>query len=298
MAGMFSSLWGCWTTRRDNSAATGVSQAEDVIAEFESGMAIPDDLVDAFLDGEVATERHPALFAALRSEPDSHARLDELEHMIETMREDATSPDLTGRILGEVHRRCPLLDCVGLRRASLVRWSMAACLILAATAFFTIRRAAPEATTLTPAIAPIGELTKSLPSGSSGAFIAARSAALESVRLINSEPASMNPCSDGQVKDCDTPCQLSCLMVVTAPVLDTRLLLASWLESVEDIAAFAETPSPSQQRHVRTMRAAWSPAPNNLVGEAPRISVRALLLEPGRSEQAEEGDRLLPTPRR
>ncbi len=298
MAGLFSSLWGRWTTRRDSSAANFVSQPEDVIAEFESGMAIPDDLVDAFLDGDVGPERQSALFAALRSEPESHARLDELEHMIDTMREGAAPPDLTGRILGEVHRRRPLLDCRGLRRASLARWAMAACVILAATAFFMVRRAAPEATSLTPAIAPIGELAKSLPSGSSGAFFAARSAAMESVRLINPEPAPAGPCSDSQMANCNTHCQVSCLMVVTAPVLDTRLLLTSWLESVEDIAAFAETPSPSQQRQVRTMRAAWSPAPSNLAGEAPRISVRSLLLEPGRSDQAEEGDRLLPTPRR
>jgi hypothetical protein len=297
MTGLFSSLWGRLTTRRDTQAHACSRSADDVIAEFEAGQAIPDDLVDAFLDGEVAPERQGALFSALRREPEAHVRLDETERIIDAMRDSERVPDLTGKILGEVHRRRTLLDCAGLRRVSLARWSMAACLIMGVTVFFIVRRSAPEATSLTPVSAPINDLVRALPGETSGAIIAARSA-LNSVRQIGPEPVEIQACSSAGKTQCGEPCRVSCLMVVSAPVVDSRLLLSSWLESIEDIAAFAETSAPAETGRVRTVQAAWSPAPARSATEAPVISVRSLLLEPGRMAQTEEADRLLPTPRR
>lgn len=297
MAGLFSSLWGRGTTRRDAPARNAVRSSEDVIADFERGQAIPDDLVDAFLDGEVAPDRHSALFAALRREPDAHVKLDETERAIDALRDGGEAPDFTRRILGEVHRRRGLLDCAGLRRVSIMRWSLAACVILTATAFFVARRSAPEVVTFTPVVAPINDLVHALPGETTGAIVAARTA-FESVRQISPGAVEPEPCSMSGKVCCDEPCHPGRLMVAPAPVLDTRLLLSSWLESVQDISAFAVAPAPSQRGRVRTMQAAWTPASGRIGGELPRISVRTLLLEPGRVEQSEEADRLLTAPRR
>lgn len=305
MAGVFASLWGRLTSRGDAISARGGAPDDDVLADLEAGRAIPDDLVDAFLDGEVPPERQGALFSALRSDVDAHIRLDQTEQAIDALRSADTPPDFTARILSEVHRRRGLLDRSGLRRVWATRWALAACVVIAAAGVFIVRRSAPDDLALVPAPAPIRDLAKTIPQESQVAVLFARSA-LEPVRQINSElvQAPSRASDDehivvpvaGRIR---SACPGPALALWTPPVLDTRLFVSTWLDGVADSAAFARASMPSRQRAVATVPVAWSPpGAGTITPDGPVISVRTLLLEPGRPVAEEEGARLFTPARR
>ncbi len=305
MAHSLANLWNRWISRRGMTPSDLGHSAGEILADIDAGRAIPQDIVDALLDDEASATLRSAYFAVLRAQPTTQAELDDSEMAIDALRDapHTPAPDLAGRILSEVDRRKGLLDRRALRRVSLARWSVAACLVLSAAGFFTLRRAAPEATNLLPTPAPLRDLARSLPAEANGALISARSA-LELVRFTQSALASAEQaCAKRSDSTCDPRCRISRCSVVTAPVTDHGLVLASWLESVEEFAAFARIPAP-RRSVVATMPAAWSPGSTRVQNEPPTISLRTLLTEPSQTPSDSLGaasetlDRLLPEPRR
>lgn len=305
MAHLFGNFWRHLSSPGRPVGHSLGDQTPDILADLDAGRAIPGDLVDALLDDDAPSPRRLDYFAALRHLPEAHDEFDGAESALDALRDasGAPVPDLTGRILSEVHRRKGLLDGRGLRRVSLARWLAAACFVLSAAGLFLIRRAAPEATNFTPTPAPLHDLARSLPAETDGVLQSARSA-FEFVRFAPSTPASRNQSCAVTSVACDHPCRAVRRAITTPPVTDDRLVLAAWLESIEELAAFTriEATRSSAPRSVRsTMPVAWSPASPRNLGEAPVISVRVLLTEPSRSAASSDTpplDRFLSEPQR
>ena len=155
---------------------------------------IPDHLIDAVLDGEASADDRRFLFAALRRDEQSQARLDSTRRAVDALRlasapeDDAAPPDLTASILGEVDRRKGLFGRGGLRAMSVARAAIAAGLMLAGVGVFVAHRMAPDTVSLTPRVTPISDVVRALPAEPTGAMSSLRTAA-DSLRAAVAAPA-------------------------------------------------------------------------------------------------------------
>ncbi|MDX2116059.1 MAG: hypothetical protein SFZ24_10650 [Planctomycetota bacterium] len=107
---------------------------------------IPDDLVDAMLDGEVEPGEHISVLARIASDDAALERLqstrDILNELARADREDGC-PDFTRAILTRVARERGLLSRLGLRRVMTYRYAAAATIALAMSGLFLAQRVAP-----------------------------------------------------------------------------------------------------------------------------------------------------------
>lgn len=130
---------------------------------------IPDELVDAFFDGDIAPERRVEAIRLIRSDAEAGARLDATSNILSMLNQDrASSPDLSSSILARIDQRRPLVAPGVIGRITRVR-SIAALLAMTFIAgLFVGQRAAPEA--LAPRAQPVllQPVVQSLPERSAG----------------------------------------------------------------------------------------------------------------------------------
>lgn len=110
---------------------------------------IPDDLVDAMLDGEVPKHKIAEVRSVIRSDAAADARLRKTQHILDLLKHThnaATAPDMTASIMAKVERQRTLMGRFGLRRVIGLRYAAAACLALVAGMVFFGERTAPPGT--------------------------------------------------------------------------------------------------------------------------------------------------------
>lgn len=119
---------------------------------------IPDDLVDAMLDGEIDPAVRADTLELITSDEQAHARFESTRRMLkELKRADRSegSPDFSGVILARLSAERGLFSRFGLRRVAAYRYAAAAGLLLAIAGLYAAQRIAPERMTFTAHPAPI-----------------------------------------------------------------------------------------------------------------------------------------------
>jgi len=137
-----------------------------LVDELERGMAIPDDLIDAVLNDEVASESSGAVFAALRREPGAMEELEQTEYTIDALKSagPGKSPrDLTSAILGKVDAHQPLLNSRRMKLVWIWRTAAVAAVVLLAAGLFVVQRVSPASVTMTNDSMPLSALMQSMP---------------------------------------------------------------------------------------------------------------------------------------
>lgn len=113
---------------------------------------IPDHLVDAFFDGELAGEERRAFLSAARSDLKQCEDLARTQRMLSMLRGEGASesPDFTASILDRVHERRRFIPSSVRRLVNAGRVAVAASVLAGLSAIVLIQRYAPEATRLAP----------------------------------------------------------------------------------------------------------------------------------------------------
>lgn len=141
--------------------------------------AIPDDLVDQMLDGEVDPRVERQVLGAIGRDRDASKRLDATERVLQTLKacdREMECPDFSSRVLAQVASRSGLFSTSGFRRMLAYRYAAAASILLAIGGLFVAQRMAPETVRLTPQAAPVSRLVHSVPVETAGIFSGVRSA--------------------------------------------------------------------------------------------------------------------------
>ncbi len=130
---------------------------------------IPDELVDAFFDGDLDEPASREFMKDLREDPATARDVVSMNTALEALRRPVPSPDFTSSIMDTVHGRTPWLS---VRQFPMVaQWRAAAAVLflgLMCAAFF-VQRVAPDRTSFTPVSAPITGVADTFP-GSSAAI--------------------------------------------------------------------------------------------------------------------------------
>lgn len=134
----------------------------DPLVDPEAGMRIPDDAVDALLDGELTRADSAKLFRQLMGRPDEAKRIAETERALEAMRRPVACPDFTKRVLNEIDRQRSWLPSGGVKRVMVWRAAAAVAFLALVAGGFVARRIAPEATTLVDRPAPVSDLARAV----------------------------------------------------------------------------------------------------------------------------------------
>lgn len=168
MRNWFSQQWGLIRGSAGDASAQPAGEADALVSDLEAGKAIPDDLIDAVLNGEIAPERSGPLFSALRREPGAMDDLDQTEYTINALKgADSGAPDLANQILGAVHQRRGLLNASSLRRVWMLRGLSAAAVVLMIAGVFVAERLGPDEGVLdnqpTPLFGLVGSVATSEP---------------------------------------------------------------------------------------------------------------------------------------
>lgn len=140
-------------------------RAEDHAADPLEEM-IPDELVDALLDGEVDPDRLAAVRATVRRDEAAEARLASTWRMLDLLKETpakAMDSSLTSRILASVDRERALLSRAGVRRTVRVRYAAAALVALLMGVGFVSERAAGPEMMLVSGPAPVNDVVRAVP---------------------------------------------------------------------------------------------------------------------------------------
>jgi len=154
---------------------------------------IPDDLIDAILDGDAPPHDLRAFRSAIGRDEQAHARLGSAEEALEALRSTASGrddggiPDFTHSILGEVNRRRGLFGVRGLRLVAVARIGIAAAVLIAGIGVFIAHRMAPDTVTLAPRVTPISDVVRAVPAESADAISSFRTAA-DSLRQAIATP--------------------------------------------------------------------------------------------------------------
>jgi hypothetical protein len=106
---------------------------------------IPQDLVDAFFDRELDEGSRERFFKMLRSDLEACAQVAKTQRMLSQLRENIDTPDLTGRIMGELSARDRFLPARLRKMVKAGRLAVAACLLLGVLGVAGARRAWPDA---------------------------------------------------------------------------------------------------------------------------------------------------------
>lgn len=144
-------------------AVRGMHDGPDPGAE-----AIPDELVDAFFDGDLDDTDSREFIRELRNDAPTAKKVVSLNSALEALRRPVSTPDFTSSIMDEVEGRTPWLS--GREFRLLGHWRAAAaigvlCLI---TATFVTQRVAPGSTTFVAQDAPVTRLSETLPGAATG----------------------------------------------------------------------------------------------------------------------------------
>lgn len=186
-------MWGSERFHSDESMRRDEGAPEAFPRRDDPEGPVPDELIDAILDGDAPPLDQRALRRAIRSDEQAQARLDSTRDAIDALRvtasgrDDEAIPDLTASILGEVDRRRGLFGLRGLRLVAVARIGVAAAVLLAGIGLFVAHRVAPETVTLTPRVTPISDVVRAVPAESADAISSFRNAA-DSLRQAIASP--------------------------------------------------------------------------------------------------------------
>lgn len=159
MRNWFKQQWGMLRGRIGNQSVAAAGDVHTLVSDLESGNAIPDDLIDAVLNGEISPESTGPIFNALRREPGAMDELDRTEYTIDALKGSHTgAPDLSGQILGAVNQRRGLLNRTALKRVWMWRGLAAAAIVLSIAGVFVAERLSPDQGALDTQPSPLFEL--------------------------------------------------------------------------------------------------------------------------------------------
>lgn len=208
-------------------------------------LLVPDELIDAFFDGDLDEQGKRRLFDGLARDPVAAEKFARTMFLVEAMRRpvetecSASAPDFAGLVLSEVDRRRRWLAPGARRLVSVGRLAAAAALLVMLGGALALRRANPDAVMLADRPAPLTTLVET-------SRIEARqnvrgmASALEPIRGVVANLSSARPCEPA-VK---TPCELQ--MQVARFVAPTELP--------------AETPWRSRFNGAEATPASWTAA--------------------------------------
>ncbi|MFU8830031.1 MAG: anti-sigma factor family protein [Phycisphaerales bacterium] len=112
-------------------------------ADFGAGR-VPDELIDAILDGEVDRADSREMFERLRSDPSVAGDLNATRRAIGALKKPVAAPDFTDRVLGEVaKKRGGWLSHRDRRRVGYGRIAAAALVVLTVGGLYTVERMKP-----------------------------------------------------------------------------------------------------------------------------------------------------------
>lgn len=264
-------MWGFDRSHPDESTPRDALRPAGHGAHPGDDAAIPDELIDALLDGEDGSFDESAFRAAFRRDEQAQARLDSTQRALDALRatpsgrDDAPVPDLTASILGEVDRRRGLFGVRGLRLVAVARIAIAAAVLLAGIGLFVAHRMAPETVTLTPRVTPISDVVRSVPAESADAVSTFRTAA-DSLREAITQPVERAkrsaPCPKSW--QCALHASVNRNREVTFPVAPGAWTVtqlspeAVWIESIDHTGAKRVTIFRSGSGQVLTGRLAGS----------------------------------------
>lgn len=124
---------------------------------------VPDELIDAVLDGSVDIERSRQLFKRLSTSPEAAREVASTQRAIDALRSPVRSPDLSGRVLGELARRHGFMTPAMRRHVWMRRVAAAAALLVVVGGAFAVQRFVPEAANLMPKATPVSDVVASVP---------------------------------------------------------------------------------------------------------------------------------------
>ncbi|MBL0920556.1 MAG: hypothetical protein IBJ10_00325 [Phycisphaerales bacterium] len=122
---------------------------------------VPDELIDAFFDGDLDDSGKRSLFDGLRNDPVAAERFARTMFVVESMRRpvetscELPAPDFTGSVLAEIDRRRRWMPARARRFVAFGRFAAAASLLLILGGAFVVRRANPDAVMLAERPAPL-----------------------------------------------------------------------------------------------------------------------------------------------
>jgi len=122
---------------------------------------IPQDLVDAFFDRELDEGSRERFFRMLRSDLETCAQVARTQRMLSQLRENVDSPDLTGRIMGELSARQRFLPARLRTMVKAGRLGIAACLLLGVLGVAAAHRYNPGMFRLASEPTPVGDVIAS-----------------------------------------------------------------------------------------------------------------------------------------
>ncbi|MCA9294257.1 MAG: hypothetical protein KDA20_10625 [Phycisphaerales bacterium] len=130
--------------------------------QFDPGR-VPDELIDAVLDGSADIEHSRTLFKQLSQSPDAAREVASTQRAIEALRSPVRTPDLSGRVLGELARRHGFTTPAMRRQVWMRRVAAAAALVVVVGGAFAVQRFVPEAATLLPQATPVSDVVAAVP---------------------------------------------------------------------------------------------------------------------------------------
>ena len=124
----------------------------------ESDDRVPMPILDKYFDGELRREESKELFSKLRRRPDRAKEAVWMQRAIDALTKPIHAPDFTASVLAQVGAKRAWLP----RKDRIAVWALryAAVFILVgmSAAAYTLERIAPEATALTPRVAPVSSV--------------------------------------------------------------------------------------------------------------------------------------------
>lgn len=152
---------------------------------------IPDDLVDAILDGEIDPARREEALRVVRSDAKARARLDVTQRMLSALKSadrGDQSPDFSGQILARMSASKGFLTGTARRRVVFARYAAAAAFLLAVGGMWIAERYAPESIKVADGPAPVSEIAQAVPAKAAVMETTVRNAVV-SLRHLMPEPS-------------------------------------------------------------------------------------------------------------
>ena len=210
----------------EKSFDTTVPSISSMSDEFEG--AIPEELVDAMLDGEVPQQRAAEIRGVIRSDSEASARLRDTDRILDLLKHTPAStpaPDLSGAILSQVDRRRRFLGSSGLRTLVATRYAVAASLLIGAAIGFMAHRAMPEIPLVARGPAPVKRIVESVPERTAEVLSGVEGLARAAGEIV---PAGVRTVRAREMQRLSSHQDLGGCSVV--PVMSPRIAAVLWIE--------------------------------------------------------------------
>ena len=124
---------------------------------------VPDELIDAVLDGGMEGESSKRLFSELIELPDAAREVASTQRAIDALKAPVRTPDMATRVLNQVGRCHGFTNTTERRHAWWGRVAAAAALVVTVGGAFAVQRFAPNAASLVEQPTPVGDLVAAVP---------------------------------------------------------------------------------------------------------------------------------------